>query len=115
MPDTYNSVVDRIGAFNAATESMSKSRGKEVRIVVAGGCTLRLSRTAENYAIELSGAPAEAAAALQPFGFSWHGDLYMREVRKSERSWNVASLLEDVLQEGLQLASDVTITVEMVD
>src|SRR5712692_5941937 len=103
MAESYDSVLDRIGAFNLATESLSKERAREVRVQVAGRpeFSLRLVKTAEHYALEVSGAPASAAEALQGMGFKPQGELFAREVRKSERSWNVASELEDILQDAL--------------
>ena len=114
MAETYDSVVDRIGAFNAATESMSKARVREVRMDVRGhsGLRLRLAKSAENYAIEIHGAPASAAEALQGMGFAAQGEVFARQVRKPERSWDVASQLEDILSEALGLPPDVVISVE---
>jgi hypothetical protein len=63
----------------------------------------------QNDAIEVSGGPAEAADALRGFGLSPEGEAYVRTVRKAERSWDVASQLEDILQEALGLGPDVAI------
>ena len=117
MTEMFDSVLNRIGAFNAATENLAKSRASEVTITVAGRSELwlRLAKTAEHYGIEVSGAPIEAAEVLEGMGFVPRGVVYAREVRKSERSWNVASQLEDVLQEALELGSDVAITIETSD
>jgi hypothetical protein len=114
MTETFDSVLDRIGAFNAATEKLAKRRADQVTVTVAGRpeVRLRLAKTEDNYGIELSGVPAEAAAALKALRFSPQGEAYAREVRKSERSWNVASQLEDLLQDVLGLGSDVTITID---
>jgi hypothetical protein len=114
MPETYNSVLDRMGAFNAATENMAKGRAKEIRISVRGGGTLRLVKTPENYSIEIAGVPAEAAEALAGMGFEPLPEGYGRAVSKAERSWNVASQLEDLLQDVLQLAPDVSVTIDTV-
>lgn len=114
MAETYDSVLDRIGAFNAATEALAKRRASLVAVTVARtpAIQLRLAKTADNYDIEVAGAPAEAAEALAGMGFEPRGDGYTRAVRKSERSWAVASQLEDVLQEALGLGPDVAINVE---
>ncbi|HLG72094.1 MAG TPA: hypothetical protein VK009_16870 [Chloroflexota bacterium] len=111
MPETYDSVVDRIGAFNAATEAMSKGRAKEVLVEIAGQphLRLRLVRTEDNYAIEVHG--AAVSPALAEMGFAQQGEDFGREVRKSERSWNVASQLEDVLQDALNLGPDVAVSI----
>lgn len=118
MAETYDSVMDRIGAFNLATESLSKGRFSEVGIDVAGRpeCRLRLAKTEVSYAIELTAAsvPAAGEEALAGFGFKRREDVFSREVRKSERSWNVASQIEDILVEVLGLPSGVTVTVETV-
>jgi len=116
MTEMFDSVPDRIGAFNAATEKLAKSRASEVTITVAGRSELwlRLAKTAEHYGIEVSGA-ADAKAVLEGMGFASRGEVYAREVRKSERSWNVASQLEDILQEALGLGLDVAITIETSD
>lgn len=114
MPETYNSVLDRIGAFNAATESMSKGRTQEIRISARGSVTLRLLKTPENYSIEIAGAPAEGAEGLTNMEFKPQGESFVRAVSKAERSWAVASQLEDILQEVLQLAPDVTVSIETV-
>ena len=114
MTETFDSVLDRIGAFNAATEKLAKSRASEI-VVTAPARTevrLRLAKTADNYGIELSGMPASAAEVLEGMGYKVRGEVYAREVRKSERSWNVASQLEDVLQEALGLGAGAAITVE---
>ena len=111
MVETYDSVLDRIGAFNAATEKLAKRRAGEVSITAAG-IRLRLAQTADNYCIEITGSPAEAAAALASMGFEARGEVYARDVRKIERSWNVASQLEDVLQEALSLGPEVSISLE---
>ncbi|HEX6513511.1 MAG TPA: hypothetical protein VF157_14495 [Chloroflexota bacterium] len=113
MVESYDSVLDRIGAFNAATEGLSKNRLREVTVEVQARpeLKLRLLKTAESYAIEVAGATADAAEPLAGMGFDRTGDVFSREVRKSERSWNVASQLEDVLQDALGLGSNVTITV----
>ena len=114
MAETYDSVVDRIGAFNAATEGLSKGRLREITLQVSGRpeVQLRLAKTAENYAIEVRGGSGPTGEALAGMGFSLAGEVHVREVRKSERSWNVASELEDILQEALGLGSDVAVTVE---
>ena len=116
MTEMFDSVLDRIGAFNAATEKLAKSRASEVTITVAGRSEprLRLAKTAEHYGIEVSGA-ADAKAVLEGMGFASRGEVCAREVRKSERSWNVASQLEDILQEALGLGLDVAITIETSD
>ncbi|HVA24933.1 MAG TPA: hypothetical protein VMW62_11135 [Chloroflexota bacterium] len=114
MIESFNSVLDRIGAFNAATEKLAKHRAREITMVV-NNVRLRLATTAENYGIEVTGAPAEAATALRTMGYAAQGNAFAREVRKSERSWNVASQLEDILQEVLGLGPDVAMTVETVD
>ncbi len=103
MAETFDSVMDRIGAFNAATEGMSKGRAHEV-VVEAGTTHVRLVKTEDNYAIEVT----PPHPGLADLGFE-NG---RREVRKSERSWNVASQLEDILQDVLQLGADVSISVE---
>jgi hypothetical protein len=115
MVETYDSVLDRIGAFNAATEKLAKARVSEVLFEMAGRpeLRLRLSRREDSYAIELAGAPDSAAEALRGMGFEPGGSGCSRQVRKSERSWNVASQLEDILQEALALGSDVAISVEV--
>jgi hypothetical protein len=105
MAETFDSVMDRIGAFNAATEAMSKGRAREILVEAAPDVRIRLVRTDDNYAIEVQ----PLNPALAGMGFSASGT---REVRKSERSWNVASQLEDILQDVLQLGSDVRISVE---
>src|SRR5437016_5700718 len=99
MRETYDSVLDRIGAFNAATEKLSKGRLDVLEFEVGGRpeLRLRLAKTADYYAIEVAGAPLAAAEALGSMRFAQQGDMYVREVRKSERSWNVASQLEDIL------------------
>lgn len=114
MAETYDSVLDRIGAFNLATESLAKGRVTNVEVTIAGRpeLGLRLVKTAENYRIEVSGAAGEAAAALDGMHFKAEGGAYVREVRKSERSWNVASEVEDVLEEALGLPADTAISVE---
>lgn len=114
MAETYDSVVDRIGAFNAATEALAKSRANMVTVAVTRDPTiqLRLAKTPDNYDVEISGAPSEAAPALTEMGFDLRGEIFARAVKKSERSWTVASQLEDVLQDALGLGADVPITVE---
>ncbi len=102
MGETFDSVMDRIGAFNAATEAMSKARAREV-LVEAGTAQIRLVKTEDNYDIEVT----PPHPALADLGF----DNGRREVRKSERSWNVASQLEDILQDVLELGMDIRITV----
>jgi hypothetical protein len=101
-----------MGAFNGATEALSKGRAQEVTVEVQGRpeLRLRLAKTAEHYAIEVSGAPAEAAEALRGLGLSAEGEAYVRAVRKAERSWDVASQLEDILQEALRLGPNVGIS-----
>ena len=110
MAESYDSVLDRIGAFNAATETMSKGRAAEVVVAVSGRDDVRLSltRTEDNYAIHVQG----GTESLAEMGFAQQGDVWTREVRKSERSWNVASEVEDVLQ-ALDLGSDVAVTVDI--
>ncbi|MFI5266904.1 MAG: hypothetical protein ACHQ7M_05940 [Chloroflexota bacterium] len=114
MIETFDSVLDRIGAFNAATEKLAKRRASEITVTVAGRpeVRLRLAKTEDNYGIEVSGAPAEAAEVLKGMRFAPRGDIYAREVRKSERSWNVASQIEDLLQDVLGLGSNVAVTIE---
>ena len=114
MAETYDSVLDRIGAFNAATEALAKSRASLVTVTVVRtpAIQLRLAKTADNYDVEVSGAPDSAVAALAEMGFEPRGEGYARAVRKSERSWAVASQLEDVLQDALSLGADVAISVE---
>ena len=111
MAETYDSVLDRIGAFNVATEALAKGRAKEVLVDVGGhpNVRLRLVRTEDFYAVEVHG--AATGTALTEMGFAVQGDAYTREVRKSERSWNVASQLEDVLQDVLALGPDVGISI----
>lgn len=111
MAETFDSVLDRIGAFNAATEAMAKAGTSEVQVQIVGhdGVRLRLTRTEDNYAIEVHGPVAEPA--LTSMGFKPQSGAYMREVRKSERSWNVASQLEDILQDALALGPAVSIEV----
>ena len=116
MAETYNSVLDRIGAFNAATESLSKGRAQEVRCDVPSrpGSWLLLAKSEDNYRISL---PADAiletqVGALSAMGFRLQGDVFVREVRKAERSWTVASQLEDILADVMGLPADVAITVE---
>jgi hypothetical protein len=114
MTETYDSVLDRIGAFNAATEKLAKRRAEAVTVSVTDrpDVQLRLAQSADHYAIEVHGAADEAAPALVEMGFAARGLTYAREVRKSERSWNVASQLEDVLQDALKLGAGVAISVE---
>lgn len=116
MAENYDSVIDRISAFNVATEAMARSRAQSVSVAPSGrpDCLLRLVKTDEHYAIEVQGAPDSADKAMAELGFSRRGDTYVRNVRKSERSWAVASQLEDVLQDALGLGADVAITVETV-
>ena len=115
MRETYDSVIDRIGAFNAATEKLSKGRVNELLFDVGGhpGLGLRLVKTAESYAIEVIGAPASARETLAGLRFVPQGEAYVREVRRSERSWNVASELEDILQDALSLGNDVAVSVDI--
>jgi hypothetical protein len=103
MAETYDSVLDRIGAFNAATEGLSKGRLQELRVEVNDDVGLRLAATSDGYNIDVLGAPDGAAEMLEGLGFRRSGEGWTRDVRKSERSWNVASQLEDVLQEALGL------------
>jgi len=114
MAETYDSVLDRISAFNVATEALSKARAQQVTVSVPGrdGCSLRLARTADSYEIEVHGVPPEGAEALTGMGFAPRGDAFVREVRKSERSWSVASQIEDVLQDALALGLEGKILVE---
>ncbi|HEU0167767.1 MAG TPA: hypothetical protein VFS62_08310 [Chloroflexota bacterium] len=116
MAETYDSVLDRIGAFNAATEALSKGRAREIRCDVPSrpGSWLLLAKSEGNYCISL---PADAVlevqvGALSTMGFRLQGDLFVREVRKVERSWTVASQLEDILADAMGLPSDVAIAVE---
>ena len=117
MPETYNSVLDRIGAFNAATEALSKSRLSEVRCDVPSrpGAWLLLAKSEDNYRVTLpaDGVLETQVGALTAMGYRLAGDVFAREVRKGERSWNVASQLEDILQDVLGLPSDVAISVEL--
>lgn len=116
MAETYDSVLDRIGAFNAATEALAKGRSREVRCDVPSrpGAWLLLAKSEDNYRISL---PADAVleaqvGALSTMGFRLQGDEFAREVRKSERSWTVASQLEDILADIMGLPTDVSISVE---
>jgi len=116
MPETYNSVLDRIGAFNAATENMTKGRAREVRITAAKtGCGLRLVKTPENYSIEVTGAPDSAAEDLAAFRLKPAAEAFARPISKAERSWDVASDIEDILQDGLKLGPDVSVTIETIN
>ena len=117
MAETYDSVVDRIGAFNLATERMSKARAASVQVTVAGreDCWLRLVRSQESYRVELPASCAVSEAVLAELRFAPVGQLFVREVRKAERSWTVAGELEDVLHDGLGLPADAAISVEIVN
>ena len=114
MAETYDSVLDRIGAFNLATESIAKGRLARVEVSIGGqpGMGIRLVKSEDNYRIEVLGVPEGAAEAIRGMAFKPEGEAYVREVRKSERSWNVASQVEDLLQEALGLAADVAVTLE---
>jgi hypothetical protein len=116
VAETYDSVIDRIGAFNLATEALAKGRAQSVVISVVGrtGCAIRLVKSEENYAIEVKGVPDSADGAIAEMGFRREGESHLRTVRKSERSWAVASQLEDVLQDALGLGGSVAISVETV-
>ena len=113
MPETYDSVVDRIGAFNLLAERMSKGRLEAVMVEIADrpDCWLRLVRSAESYRVELPAQAAVSEEALAELRFVRSAELFVRDVRKSERSWTVAGELEDVLHDGLGLASDVGIAI----
>ena len=113
MAETYDSVLDRIGAFNGATETMSKGRAHEMRFSIRGrkDVWLRLARTDTNYRIEVAAGQANADG-LTALGFAPQGDVYVREVSKAERSWDVASQLEDILQDVLDLGPGVVIVEE---
>ena len=79
------------------------------------GCALRLVKTPDHYSIEVSGAPETAAADLQALKLKPAAELFARPVGKAERSWDVASEIEDILQDGLKLGPDVTVTIETIN
>ncbi|MBV9120588.1 MAG: hypothetical protein JOZ39_07755 [Chloroflexi bacterium] len=113
MAETYDSVLDRMSAFNVVTERLSKGRAATVGVTIAGRpeCWLRLTRTADSYRVEL---PAEGSdrAAAEELKFKQAGESLVREIRKGERSWTVAGELEDMLHDVLGLPADVAISVE---
>ncbi len=115
-PQTYDSVTDRLGAFNEATEKMSKSRVTNVICVVTSqpGCELRLLKTDDYYRFEVAGAvPGAGEGALLEMKFAREGDIYARNVRRAERSWNVASQMEDILGDVFGLPPDTAVSVDI--
>ncbi|MHB8618283.1 MAG: hypothetical protein ACYDAG_01725 [Chloroflexota bacterium] len=117
MIETYDSVVDRMGAFNAATEKLSKGKLAELRCVVAGrpDAWLRLVRTADGYRFEVAAAtvPESGKASLDELRFAPIGEVYARDVRKAERSWSIASQIEDILADVFGLPPDGQVEIDI--
>jgi len=114
MAEAYDSVIDRLGAFNAATEKMAKGKASRVECSATAptACRLRLVKTEEHYAFEVDGdVPPGRDAALLELHFAPAGTGYRRDIRRAERSWNVANEMEDILADVFGLPPDTSVTV----
>ncbi|GEM_PF-3077345 len=119
MPERFDSVLDRIGAFNLATERLSKGRGREMRChaVERPSCWLRLTRTEDNYGIHVSADAVlpDKQPELADLRFQRDGESFFRPVSKAERSWNVASQLEDLLTDVCGLPAHAVVEIDFTD